>query len=169
MKCVGNHVCLIVFLLCSWQSFAWDKRHMVSGDVDSVVRLNEDDQWMFSLGGAYAYLVTQNIQMEQELNFSRRHQLHGLNLLTGITYNFSSDLTKSIFVSGLIGLDYVKWSSGPYSNSSTEGLYSLRLGKRFALAENISWNLFLEYKDSFQSYSDYNNWNFHLFSLSVYF
>jgi len=167
MKCSGSYVFFILFLVLSWQSLAWDKRHMVAGNVNSEVITFAKQDWTFFLGGSYGYLVSKKIQIEQTFNYVRSEQLDSLNFLTGITYNFSTEINKSFFASGLIGMGYSKWRWSSYSN--TDGLYTLRLGKRFALAENISWNLFVEYKDYFESYLDLGHWSFHLFSMSVYF
>ncbi|OFZ22652.1 MAG: hypothetical protein A2202_01115 [Bdellovibrionales bacterium RIFOXYA1_FULL_36_14] len=167
MKFVGSYVFLLVLLFYSWQSFAWDKRHMVAGDVNAEAGVDDNDRLIFSLGGSYGHLVSQKIQIVQELSYAKSEQIHALNISTGITYNLSSEINKSIFLSGLIGLDYSKWRLSSYSNS--DGLYSLRLGKRFALAENISWNVFVEYQKYFESYPAYNPWTFHLFNMSVYF
>jgi hypothetical protein len=105
----------------------------------------------FSLGLSYDYSLSQGFQVGTDLSVSITDLSNVYSILPGVTYNIFVDnqesLNSAYFIKLNTGVVIVDFKSAifysgrsAFSPSTSEFVYTLRLGKRFLLAENISWS-----------------------------
>lgn len=129
--------------------------HMLSGESYSSLEIADSRSGTgvdtsFSIGLGYDYYLGYGFQIGTDLGIAITNDTDVYSLLPGVTYNIFSDDKKSLasafffkINAGVVVVDYERIvylaSSGYSTGRESEFVYTVELGKRFAIANNVSW------------------------------
>lgn len=150
----------VFFMAISFSIQAQDFNHMLSGESFSSLGINDSNtgtgiETNFSIGLSYDYYLDYGIQVGADFGVAITNDTNIYSLLPGVTYNIFFDDKKSLasafFIkvnAGIVVVDYDKIvyipSAGHSTGRESEFVYTVELGKRFSLANNVSWSPAIE-------------------------
>ncbi len=141
----------MMIAFASWKVKATLPTHQISGSTNMYILLNDvgDDDVETSLhvNGSYAYTISKLFQAYAGTSIKVGDIVNSYTLMIGPIINIpvseSRKIQNAFFILPKIGLglldyEYTYWGGSTVSKTTTEGLWGIGIGKRFALSENIS-------------------------------
>lgn len=145
----------IVVLLFSLNSFAKSSADIFTGGTSSSLLFSKDVnnsyEASFNLALGYDHAFESGLQLGTTLSTTIFSSMTSVTVLVGPGYNFSpTDLENSFYVDLKAGANGYDW----YGTTSYDAMAAVLFGKRFKLAENISYSPSISVTHVFQEEND---------------
>lgn len=158
-------------LILSLNAFCKTEGHTITGGTNAGIyaytpTAYSDYEMYLSLNGGYGYFMKNGFQFSLTTVLTLQSGTDILSLAMGPTYNFDpKKVEDSYFVSTLLGATFLNYETG----SDTTPLIILEAGKRFLLAENVSYVPSMALSKELDSNSADPTFSFNLIRFSFFF